>query len=632
MNKIIIKHIAINNLYGYAKMEYNFEEIKTVICEKTGNGKTSILNAVLFALGFGKSNYQPTIDGYKIKDLESSVDLLLNVNGLDYTLKVESTQKWKVVNKETEIKELVGNELKYTFDGVNCKLTVYKEKISSLFGISYDTIEMLVDIKYFNTDTTKWKWNNRREFIFDLLDVDKQTKGLATDTRFNLIAGDLVKDKTEIEIQKILNTEKKGIEDTKKRNAVIIATKKEELVDLSTIDFDSLEKERVAIKQEIDSLGAKTQDLAIVNEKSRLNAELQELKLQLRQINQKNETEKYGFHNVLADYARDVATKERELQIYTDKVNRIKSDIEDCNIEISMEKEKVFDNEKAICPTCKRPLEADTVAKLKEEFAKSKEYTIARLSARQSQLALNLEPSQVSVDKLTNMITILKNEMVALESKGYTIISTQDLLDKIQAKETEIENVETSNIEIDYKELKNNLQLKYDNVVKEIGKKDRIAQLKEEIANIDLENKELSKQESIRQQKVEQLKNYILAKVELASDIVNAKFNGVEFKLFSLNGALAENLIEPTCVVMLNGVEYEKQSNGQKIYSDICVAKTLRELKNIDLFMFIDEKQSMTLPYSSKYQTVELVTSDVGSINAIRIKDIYTINDTIKGD
>jgi len=632
MNKIIIKSISIKNLYGYAKADFTFDEKMNVIKAPTGTGKTSIINSILFALGFGKSNYQPTIDGYKIKDLESSVDLLLNANGLDYTLNVTSTQKWKVVDKESEKKELTGNELKYCFDGINCKFTDYKDKISSLFGMNYDVVEMLIDIKYFNDDTTKWKWNNRREFIFNLLDIDKKTAELAMDERFNLISTELRKGKTELEIQKILSTEKKGIEEEQKRNTIVIASKGEELTNLSSINYAELEAQKETIKQELDSLNTDNQELAVVKEKSRLNSELQELRLQLRQAQQNNDNAKYAYDNTIAKYQRDIASKERDLQLYNEKIKRIASDIEDCDIEISIEKDSVFDDSKAICPTCKRPLELDKVADLIAEFEKQKENNTVKLVARRSELALKSKEAQGLVDNLLDTINVLKNEMAGFVEKGYTVVDTVDIINALADKQKEIDNLAVDKVEIDNSQLKLDLSYKYENIIKQIAKKDRIAEIKNEIAELQANNRELAKKDSVRIQKANQLKDYILAKVELASTLVNANFDGVEFKLFSLNGALAENPIEPTCVVMLNGVEYDKQSNGQKIYSDICVGKALRKLLNVDLFMFIDEKQSMTLPYEVDCQVIELVTSTENNINAIKISDIYTINDTIKGE
>ena len=61
---------------------------------------------------------------------------------------------------------------------------------------------MFADIKYFNADTTKWKWTNRRELIFGLLGINEKTAKLAEDEQFNLISTDIKKGKDEVEIQK----------------------------------------------------------------------------------------------------------------------------------------------------------------------------------------------------------------------------------------------------------------------------------------------------------------------------------------------------------------------------------------------------------------------------------------------
>ena len=193
---------------------------------------------------------------------------------------------------------------------------------------------------------------------------------------------------------------------------------------------------------------------------------------------------------------------------------------------------------------------------------------------------------------------------------GYELLNDNSLPKQIEDKQAEIDNLKVGDTENEITDKKLELSQRYENIISQIARENEIDRVKKDIADLKLRLNELAKNDSIRIQKANQLKEYTKAKANLAVDTVNANFEGIEFKLFNINGALAENTIETACVVMLDGVEYDKQSNGQKIYSDICVAKALRKLYNLNMFMFIDEKQSMTLPYEVDCQVVELQTYD----------------------
>ena len=172
----------------------------------------------------------------------------------------------------------------------------------------------------------------------------------------------------------------------------------------------------------------------------------------------------------------------------------------------------------------------------------------------------------------------------------------------------------------------------YSEVVNKLSSEQKAQKLSGDIAEIKKSLIELAKADVVRVQKQNALKLYMIAKAEKASEIINNSFNGIKFRLFKLNGGLAENPVEPTFEVIHEISGYASQSHGQKIYSDICIGIALRKLYGVDLFMFVDEIQSVTEPYDYPFQTIELYTTadDVTDIKATKIKDLYTIEDTVK--
>ena len=302
MKSIKLESLKIKNMYGYATAEVNFNDGKNVIRNKMRYGKTTLLNCVLFALGIAKGKYQPCIEEYTIKNLDSSVNMVLSVDGLSYNLCVESKQKWSVKDKETEEKVLVGNNLTYNFDGIECQYKVYKDKLADLFGVPYDRIEMLVDIRYFNTDTTKWKWNDRRELVYSLLDIDNKTKDVAQREEFAIISDELKKGKTEAEIQKSLNAEKKKITDEQFRLNVILNEKTTEYAGFADIDFNELKLQKDKLSSEIEKL--KSQGNDFYEEQKKLSQREIELKREIQLVEISNNNFQMKFEKTKSQLER----------------------------------------------------------------------------------------------------------------------------------------------------------------------------------------------------------------------------------------------------------------------------------------------------------------------------------------
>lgn len=626
MIKTVIKSLDIENLYGYVNAHFNFNNDKNVIEGQTGSGKSTILNAILFALGYQKDGYQPQIDGQKIKDIKTVATMVVTRDGYDYELKTEVEQNWKT-DKETGKKLYQGQKpMVCTFDGTVYKKNVYTQKVADLFGVSYDNLIMLFDIKTFNANNPpKWTWVQRRKLLFELLNIDEKIKDLNNSSDFNLISEDLNKGKDEIDIQKMLNSEKKGINDEVKAKDILIADRTKQANELSAIDFAQLKSEKSTVWEELQALNAEQEHNAESSRIAQLLDEISKRQDEINEITNGNRKRKTEYDTAKYNIQSQIINKTRDLKMYTDNLSSIKSQMEEANIELDIAVDSVFDTQKEVCPTCGQQLPSDRIAELKAKFESDRQKSIDTLTAKIENLKSRTEKGEKLIAETTATLDKLKAELNELHEP---VLATTDGHEQLIAKlREEIANIKSSVTDTDTLNRKKELKEQYDKLIQELTKENRMQEIMQEISNLKNSKQMLGARDAMRLRKQAQLDNYIQEKVKLVDRTINEHFDNVKFLMSKRNSDNAENPYEMTCEVMYNGTPYSNQSNGEKIYSDICVSIGLQKLFDCTIPMIVDEKQSMTKDYFFDGQVIELKTVEDKDINAIRIKDIYSLAD-----
>lgn len=631
MKQIKLNSIKIENMYGYATAEIDFTNGKNVIRNKMRYGKTTILNCVLFALGFAKGKYQPCIEEYILKDLESKVQMSINVDGLDYCLIVTSKQAWKIKDKETNEKVYIGNTLSYSFDGLECKLADYKAKLSSLFGVPYDKIEMLADIRYFNNDTTKWKWNDRRALIYELLKVDEQTKSVAELPEFSPIADELKKGYSETDIQKSLNTEKKRITDEQMTKSVLLKSKVAERTNYNDTDWAKLREEKEKLGKEIEKIKSANAKSEVAKKQFELDTEIRALRKQLQDIEFANQSSALAYETKKSTLQREIDDITADYRRTKEKLVQTNEEIDSVQESKKQAQEKAFPEASTKCPTCGRKLNDDEISKAKGNFELEKKKSIAECEAKLLSCRETKRKIEQQIFVITEKGKAKRTELNDCVANGYKPQPTETLQKQIANKQAELEALQKQPTEVQDMELGLTLE-SYSAVCAKLSGEEKVKTLTADIEKIQGELRLLAQADSERVRKQNALKGYIIAKAEKASEIINSAFTGIKFRLFKMNGGNAENPIEPTFEVIHEISGYASQSHGQRIYSDICIGIALRKLYGVDMFMFIDEIQSVTEPYDYPFQTIELYTTanDTTDIKATKIKDLYTIEDTVR--
>lgn len=235
--KITIKNLAIKDFCGIKNYKVDIPENGKEFVAKNGSGKTSIKNAIYWVLGFNVSKFYPTKDNKEITNLTPLVIMTLSINGLEYEIKREFITFYNENGYKTK------SINKYYVDGIEYAEKNYKTKIASIFNVnSADTLEILIDKSYFNSNTTKWGWKNRRELLLSMCDTKMiNDKILAEHKEYEFLRTTLLKGTQPQDIIATIKKDKKEIEKNQIANNEFIKIRQADIDKLKEIDFKAVE-------------------------------------------------------------------------------------------------------------------------------------------------------------------------------------------------------------------------------------------------------------------------------------------------------------------------------------------------------------------------------------------------------
>lgn len=628
MAKVTIKKLSIRNFNGIATLDLDFSEGTTQFVSPSGQGKSSVIQAVQYACGVDIPKIYPSIDEFIIKDLETKVVLTIDVDGLEYSLERSNKQKW-VVDKLTGVKVFKGNESECVFDGEPTSITLYKSKVCSLFNVDADLMPLLLDVGAFNN----LHWEAQRKILSKLLKLDEVVVELNQSAEFNLLAEDLAKGKSEVDIQRILNTSKKAINDEVESNRILIEDKATQVAELSKIDYEAIENKKAQLAQERNTLIEQNKEANKNNIIEEKKLELEKLRADYLQKERELNNEKNAHTQKEYELQRKIADLDMAINYAEQRIKKIDSEIEDCTMEETAITEEEFDKSKTICPTCKRELEKDKIDELLLNFQNQRENRLADIKSKASNLAIDKENTQSRINTQKEEKSALEGQLNALKEIKFDCSEVETLKEQGIALSKEIESLKEKQIESVVAEKIKQLNADYDECVRELTNKDQMTKIQNQIDVLKARSRELAVQDQNRILKQDQLFAYIKKKIELVNNTVNQNFEGVKFIFFTPLTSNAEKPYEITCTVSYEGVKYQKCSTGQKILANCRVFDGITKLLNLDMFKFVDERQSTTLNLGLSGQVIEMVTSDDKekcNFRPVQIRDLYTIDDTDK--
>lgn len=626
MSKVIVKSIDITNFKGFAKLHKDFNKTKETIMAENGQGKTTLKDAFFWVLGFNHiGNVIPSKDNKEIPNLEIKATLILDIDGIEYVLNRTQREVWKT-NKDTGVDEKMNNESVYSMDGIEYIYKNYKTKIGELFGVDYEKLLMLSEKEYFNSNTTKWGWAERRRTLFELCDINNVLKDLVENEEYSLIKEEVKKGYSTTEIKKSIAKEQKGYKEEKERNLILISDKQNDLSKYNSIDFKSIEKEKAETESKIT-------ELSLQSAKQKTNSIIAEL--------EKEKTEKEIALNRLR--IEDMHLKgdiENKSNLIQSELKKLSSRAEDVKEDIRIEKVRVESYQKqktdaessewngsTICPTCKQPLPEDMIATAKSNFESEKSAKLNKLEEQIKNSKTFIESSEKQLDQMRENYKILRSQYDDYQIELSNFVGDQNIsviendIKEINLKINKI--VEDSQINKTDDALMTELKDKLKILNEQLSFRTISQVITNKIEELRNRNLELTDKEMLCKTKIKQLDAYIQAQVKLVTDIVNSKFeNGVSFSLFNELYANSEHEVSEECVCILNGKTYDEMSYGEKFIADLEVAKTLQREHKVNIPLFLDNAECVTRDYYAEQQLIELFASRDKFIDGIKIETI----------
>lgn len=626
MEKAVLKKAVLENFMCYAHAEFDFYSITKIIA-KNGVGKSTIATAYLWCL-FNcdyelKDNpvVRREIDGVSVDDMDTSVELTLDVDGKEVTM--------KKVQKRTYSKDgsSYKDDNKYFINDVPKTL----KDFNAYLDVDMNVFKMCSNVNAFLNQ----KPAEMREYLFSLV-------GDVTDL-------DIASQEAELaELVPLLN--KYTVEELSAMNK---ATKTKITKDLPILDGQIKEKERdIQLKQAIevsnlelqknslkeqiaDCIAKQTDNDKLMAEYDKASADILDLKFKQgdlsRKANEENVKARREIENKISekkDYLINIANT---IQKNNSEISGYQNDIESGTRERNRLadvwkkiKEEKFNDNTAICPTCRRELPAEEIESLRSSFEKTKADRLAKVEKDGLEVKADVDNARDMIPKLEkcNEENIanqqkLEEEVADLEKQlselpqEIDVTATEEykaLEQQIAEKEQAIHKAnDISAVKAELKAQETALRQQLAECESQIAKSDTAAdeQRLEELKQTRID----SEQNKTNAEKILDLLDELdKAKNEALTEAVNNHFGLVKWQLFEYakNGNY-----KSCCIPTVDGksILTTMSNKGNRILGRVDICNSIQKISDISVPIILDDSES--LDEENQKKVAEMVDSQL---------------------
>lgn len=613
-----IKKVLINNFKGIKEKEIIFNSQNAKISGCNASGKSSIVDAVTWAL-FGvdsqwnaKFEIRPLDEnGEKIHNVEISVCVVFEIDGKEKSFQRQLKENWVTKRGKSE-RTLQGNVGAYSVDDYPKSEKEYKECVAGI--VSEDLFKILTSPTYF----PNMKWQEQREilmrFVTDISDVELAGQ----DKRFADLISELEKAPSTEDIkkkyQKALNEWKKKqaelpvrIDEAEKQKVDIdvaelellknslneqISENKAKQEDISK-EFEAQQKASdgvIELQMELNSLQHKANE-SLDNKRREIRRELDDLDFQMKEIKHQ-----IRLNNQDIQAAEDsIKRNTTQIQIYRQKWSTLDS-------QVKAEQERVFDENSLVCSYCGQEYPEERKKELRADFDSHKAEEIKHLESERAAVTERGNDLKAAIDKDKEEIEQLKATLKENEDEEINLaesikgleksleevpqsvnISDRPEVQEIQKKIAEKEaamNKGSSAEEIrqQLKDEAEELQKKMDAVKEQFVLVKKNDEADDRISELQKEQREVAQKVADQEKMLYLLEEFIRYKMDSVSETINSQFEMVNFILFrnQINGGISE-----TCECEYGGVPYASLNSAAKIQCGLDIIRTLQDRKSV---------------------------------------------------
>lgn len=624
--KTFLKKAVLENFMCYAHAEFDFYAI-TKIVAKNGVGKSTIATAYLWCL-FNcdyelKDNpvVRREVDGVSVDDMDTSVELTLDVDGKEITMKKAQVRTY---NKD---KTGYKDDNSYYINDVRKNL----KDFNAYLDVDMNVFKMCSNINAFLNQ----KPVEMREYLFSLAE--------------NVTDLDIAHSKAEL-VELVPLLEKYT---TKELSAMNKATKAKITKDLPILDGQIKEKERdIQIKSDIDTsdlellrnslkeqiadcVAKQTDNDKLLAEYDKASADILDLKFKqgdlLRKANEENIKARREIEDKITDkkflvkqIEKTVADTESCIASSEKTIECIKAYLQAERDKWKEENERKFDDSSLICPYCGNEYREDKKEQLKADFAKHKadnlktitdngnmykerldkeKATLESLKAELLQHKESLEMLNTAIADLEKQLSELPQEIDVTATEEYKALE-QQIAEKEQAmhKANDI-----SSVKAELKAQESDLRQQLAECESKIAKSDTAAdeQRLEELKQTRVD----SEQNKANAEKILDLLDELdKAKNEALTEAVNSHFGLVKWQLFEYakNGNY-----KSCCIPTVDGksILTTMSNKGNRILGRVDICNSIQKISGISVPIILDDSES--LDEDNQKKVAEMVDSQL---------------------
>lgn len=646
MKQIFLKKLEIRNFKGIKDLAITFTDQETVISGDNGTGKTTIFDAFLWLL-FGKdsTNRADGNGGFNIKTLDPDGKPILNqehvviatllVNGSELTLQRSYLEKWGTGVNAGQLKS---HYTEYSLNGVKLDTKkAYDAEVSAI--LPEDVFRMVTNPFYFPSlpETTQ------KAMLLDMAGNVSDQEVAALKPEYLELLRQLTGKSLE-QFKKETSSKKKAIQDELKELPARIDTANR--MKPVAEDWVALDQELTDKKQALDKIDNQ------ISDKSKLVESAYEIKNSIqRQIGEKRleRSRKEGEIRNNVDKSNSSARSsirdlEYSMQTLQSDISRKKGSLISIDTQIanigteldtlrgeyrSIYAEKLeYPEGSFICPTCKRPLEADDIeVKQNEMLANFNLNKSTRLqnnqeigkskAGKRSELQNKREDTLAEISKLEKDLENLQaqkkyqEDNMPVSQDAQKLIEADDTWIRLGNEISELENrlnVETPIADTsELKEGKRVLSECIDDLKKRLSNRETIDRAEKLIQ--EYEDKKVANNDALA--KLERTE-FIITDFQKAKDNelmnrINGLFSLVSFSF--VNEQLNGN-DKITCVCTVDGVPFPDLNNATKINAGLDIINAICQAKGISAPIFIDNRESVNKLIPTVSQVINLVVSN----------------------
>jgi DNA repair exonuclease SbcCD ATPase subunit len=604
--KITLQKLTVKNFKGIKGQTFEPNGKNATISGQNASGKTTLADAFFYCL-FGKDSAgsaQFSIkpldhEGSDIHNLETTVEIVLNVDGKGVALKKRFTEKW-VKARGSAKKEFQGHTTDHFIDGIPLKKKEYDERVAAIF-----------DLSKFNlvtnpTALNNMHWKDRRDILLSMCDTVADADVIASDPDLEgmNLPGDINDHVAKLKAeQKEINKELQEIPVRIQENQdVAVAAQKPDEQKKKNLDYrlnEAREKLRqIQSNERVSALQVRLNEIRaeIMEKKSAAGSGIEGQRKPIREQIEKKGQQLREIKARTADLEDQVRQDENR--------NRLSREaLESMRKEWQQIKAREYDGSES-CPTCGQGLPEDQIQAAVEKFNQAKARDLAANVEKGREIARGTTSRQNAIDDA-------KNKIADQHDIAQRIKSEIDRLDKEYAG-MQPAAVDTADLDREFVKVEEEIKaIKNGSSIQECDTLATIAELEKQTSDWQEKEaaykaaqkagdrvKDLGAQEKALAAKYEDLEaklflaeKFISRQAELIEENANKLFSLVKWKLFNtqINGG-----VEPTCVATYQGVPYPDLNTGAKVQIGLDIINTLSRHFDLSCPIWVDNRESVT--------------------------------------